>query len=148
MIQSDCNLGPNILKPIKNEHRSAKNQNKISGGGGRRGALTIGWNDTPLVLSTLSCLRHSVVSSVGPFGIYGDGPESGLTLTALLYLTFFPNKVFWVMWDTNCIDSWHLRSSSLFILTRVPTRKKYRILCYPLRSNSGWLPIRCAYFIL
>ena len=23
-----------------------------------------------------------------------------------------------------------------------------RILCYPLRSNSGWLPIRCAYFIL
>ena len=35
-----------------------------------------------------------------------------------------------------------------FILTRVPTHKKYRLLCYPLRSNSGWLPIRCAYFIL
>ena len=45
-------------------------------------------------------------------------------------------------------DSWHLHSSLLFILTRVPTHKKYRILCYPLRSNSGWLPIRCAYFIL
>ena len=27
------------------------------------------------------------------------------------------------------------------------SHKKYRILCYPLRSNSGWLPIRCAYFI-
>ena len=64
MIQSDCNLGPNILKPIKNEH------------------------DTPLGLSTLSCLRHSMVSSVGPFGIHSDGPESGLTLKALLYVTF------------------------------------------------------------
>ena len=30
----------------------------------------------------------------------------------------------------------------------IPTHKKYCILCYPLRSNSGWLPIRCAYFIL
>ena len=87
MIQSDCNLGPNILKPIKNKHRSAKNKNKISVGGGRRGALTIGWNDSPLVLSTLSCLRHLMVSSVGPFGIHGDGPESGLTLKALLYVT-------------------------------------------------------------
>ena len=58
------------------------------------------------------------------------------------------HKVFWVRRDTNCIDSRHLRSSSLFILTRVQTRKKYRILCYPLRSNSGWLPIRFAYFIL
>ena len=48
----------------------------------------IGWNDAPLVLSTLSCLRHSMVSSVGPFGIHGDGPESGLTLKALLYVTF------------------------------------------------------------
>ena len=45
-------------------------------------------------------------------------------------------------------SNWHLHSSSLFILTRVPTRKKYRLLCYNLRSNSGWLPIRCAYFIL
>ena len=52
------------------------------------GALTIGWNDTPLVLFTLSCLWHSMVSSVGPFGIHGDGPESGLTLKALLYVTF------------------------------------------------------------
>ena len=34
------------------------------------------------------------------------------------------------------------------LITRVPTHKKYRILCYPLRSNSGWLPIRCAYVIL
>ena len=51
---------------------------------------------------------------------------------------------------TTCIDSWYLPSSLLFILTRVPTHKKYRILCYALRSNtcSGWLPIRCAYFIL
>ena len=65
-----------------------------------------------------------------------------------LVLLSLSHKMFWVRCDTNCIDSWHLRSSSLFILTRVPTRKKYRLLCYPLRSNSGWLPIRCAYFIL
>ena len=38
--------------------------------------------------------------------------------------------------------------SLLFILFILPTHKKYRLLCYPLRSNSGWLPIRCAYFIL
>ena len=43
-------------------------------------------------------------------------------------------------------DIWVL--PHFFILPRVPTRKKYRLLCYPLRSNSGWLPIRCAYFIL
>ena len=49
----------------------------------------MGWNNnTPLVLSTLSCLRQSMVSSVGPFGIHGDGPESGLTLKVLLYVTF------------------------------------------------------------
>ena len=79
--------------------------------------------------------------------------ESELTIKALLYATFSCSfvtyKVFWVRCDTNCIDSLHLRSSLLFfLLTRVPTHKKYRILCYPLRSNSGWLPIRCAYFIL
>ena len=34
------------------------------------------------------------------------------------------------------------------LLTRVPTHKKYCIPCYPLRTNSGWLPNRCAYFIL
>ena len=36
-----------------------------------------------------------------------DGPESELTLKALLYVTFssFVNKVFWVRCDTNCIDS-------------------------------------------
>ena len=67
---------------------------------------------------------------------------------ASVFNVFLSHKVFWVRCDTNCIDSWHLRSSLLFILTRVPTHKKYRILCYPLRSNSGWLPIRCAYFIL
>ena len=62
------------------------------------------------------------------------------------FVTF--HKVFYARCGTNCIDSWYLPSSLLFILTRVPTHKKYRILCYPLRSNSGWLPIRCAYFIL
>ena len=46
------------------------------------------------------------------------------------------------------IDSWSLPSFLLFLLTRIPTHKKYRILCYPLKTNSGWLPIRCAYFIL
>ena len=65
-----------------------------------------------------------------------------------LVLFSLSHKVFWVKCGTNCIDSWHLPSSLLFILTRVPTHKKYRLLCYPLRSNSGWLPIRCAYFIL
>ena len=55
-------------------------------------------------------------------------------------------KVLCARCGTNCIDSWYLPSSLLF--TRVSTHKKYRILCYPLRSNSGWLPIRCAYFIL
>ena len=34
------------------------------------------------------------------------------------------------------------------LLTRVSTRKKYRILCYPHRKNSGWLPIRSAFFII
>ena len=63
----------------------------------------IGWNDTPLVLFTLSCLRHSMVSSVEPFGIHGDGPESGLTLKALLYVTFssfvtFPYGVLGQVW--------------------------------------------------
>ena len=58
-----------------------------------------------------------------------------------LVLLSLSHQVFWVRCDTNCFDSWHLRSSLLFILTRVPTHKKYRILCYPLRSNSGWLPI-------
>ena len=58
------------------------------------------------------------------------------------------HKVFCARCGTYCIDSWYLPSSLLFILTRVPTHKKYRILCYPLRSYSGWLPIRCAYFIL
>ena len=65
-----------------------------------------------------------------------------------LVLLSLSHKVFWVRCGTNCIDSWHLPSSLLFILTRVPTHKKYRLLCYALRSNSGWLPIRCAYFIL
>ena len=49
---------------------------------------------------------------------------------------------------TNCINSWYLPSSLIFILTWVPTHKKYHILCYPLGSNSGWLPVRSAYFIL
>ena len=93
-----------------------------------------------------------MVSSLGPLGIHGDDPESGLPSRRFCMWRFLllslSHKVFWVRCDTNCIDSWHLRSSSLFILTRVQTRKKYRILCYPLRSNSGWLPIRCAYFIL
>ena len=65
-----------------------------------------------------------------------------------LVLLSLSHKVFWVRCGTNCIDSWHLPSSLLYILKRVPTHKKYRLLCYPLRSNSGWLPIRCAYFIL
>ena len=70
---------------------SKKSMIQSEGGGGAEGGptdITIGWNDTPLVLSTLSCLRHSMVSSVGPFGIHGDGPESELTLKALLYVTF------------------------------------------------------------
>ena len=62
------------------------------------------------------------------------------------FVTF--HKVFCARCGTNCIDFWYLPSSLLFILTRVPTHKKNRILCYPLRSNSGWLPIRYAYFIL
>ena len=65
-----------------------------------------------------------------------------------LVLLSLSHKVFWVRCGTNCIDSSHLPSSLLFILTRVPTHKKYCLLRYPLRSNSGWLPIRCAYFIL
>ena len=81
------------------------------------------------------------------------GPESELSsrrfcMWRFLVLLSLFHKVFWVRCGTNCIDSWHLPSSLLFILTQVPTHKKYRILCYPLRSNSGWLPIRCAYFIL
>ena len=85
MIQSDCNLVPNILKPIKKNIEALKIETKSRGVGG--GALTIGWNDTPLVLSTLSCLRHSMVSS-DHFEIHGDGPESELTLKAFLYVTF------------------------------------------------------------
>ena len=48
----------------------------------------------------------------------------------------------------DCIDSWSLPSFLLFLLTWVSTLKKYCKLCYPLRTNSGWLPIRCACFIL
>ena len=75
-------------------------------------------------------------------------PSKRFCIRRFLVLLSLSHKVVWVRCDTNCIDSWHLHSSLLFILTRVPTHKKYRILCYPLRSNSGWLPIRCAYFIL
>ena len=79
------------------------------------------------------------------FEIHGDGPESELTSRRDVFLFFchFPMR---------CSGSGVVLivsiPSLLFILTRVPTRKKYRLLCYPLRSNSGWLPIRCAYFIL
>ena len=75
MIQSDCNLVPNLLKPIKNEHRSAKIKTKSRGGGG--GGLTVEWNDTTRWFSPSD---H--------FEIHGDGPESELTLKALLYVTF------------------------------------------------------------
>ena len=72
-----------------------------------------------------------------------------LRATTIYWNTFVTfHKVFCARCGTNCIDSWYLPFSLLFILTRVPTHKKYRILCYPLRSYSGWLPIRCAYFIL
>ena len=95
MIQSDCNLVPNILKPIENEHRSAKNQNKISGGGGGGGANKR-WNDTPLVLSTLSCLRHSMVSSVGPLWYtrrrpwVWANPQGASVCNVFLFFCHFP----------------------------------------------------------
>ena len=61
MIQSDCNLVPNALKPILTAIETRKINKHIGGD-----TLTIGWNDYPFVLSTLSCLRHSMLSSVGP----------------------------------------------------------------------------------
>ena len=78
----------------------------------------------------------------------GSSESERFCMWCFLVLLSLSYKVFWVRCDTNCIVSWHVRSSLLFILTRVPTHKKYRILCYHLRSNSDWLPIRCAYFIL
>ena len=63
--------------------------------------------------------------------------ETQTSLCSLLLSLTTPNnvrslfhKVFWVRCGTNCFDSWHLPSSLLFILTQVPTHKKYRILCY------------------
>ena len=87
------------------------------------------------------------------FEIHCDSLESELTSRRFCFWRFLvlltlSHKVFWVRCGTYFIDSWHLPSSLHFILTRVPTHKKYRILCYHLRSNSCWLPIRCAYFIL
>ena len=61
MIQSDCNLVLNALKPIKTTIEMLKIKKEYRGR-----PLTIGWNDYPFVLYTLSCLRHSMVSSVGP----------------------------------------------------------------------------------
>ena len=80
----------------------------------------------------------------------GDWLSRHFCMWRFLVLLSLSHKVFWVriLNKNHCIDSWHLCSSLLFILTGVPTHKKYRILCYPLRSNSGWLPIMCAYFIL
>ena len=42
------------------------------------------------MLSTLSCLRHSLVSSVRPFGILGDGPKSGASVCDVFFFCHFP----------------------------------------------------------
>ena len=148
MIQSDWNLVPNALKSIKNEHRSAQ---KLKKSQGRLPNDRLEWYPSralhPSVPSELEWFPPS-----DHFEIPGDCPESELSSRRfcmwrfLVLLSLFHN-VFGVRCGTNCIDSWHLPSTLLFILTQVPTHKKYRILYYHRRSNSGWLPIRCTYFI-
>ena len=82
------------------------------------------------------------------FEIQGDGPDSELKALRTVCDVF----LFFCHFPIRCSGSGVVPivsiPSLLFILTRVPTHKKYRLLCYHLRSNSGWLPIRCAYFIL
>ena len=50
----------------------------------------------------------------------------------------------------DCIDCWSLPSSLLFfLLTQVPTRKKYRILCYSLQIVVGCpLGVPISYYCL
>ena len=61
-----------------------------------------------------------------------------LRATTIYWNTFVTfHKVFCARCGTNCIDSWYLPSSLLFILTRIPTHKKYRTLCFPTLSNPA-----------
>ena len=145
MIQSDCNLVPNALKPIKSAIETLKIKKKYRGD-----PLTIGWDDYPFMLSTLLCLRHSMVSSVGSLWNTRRRPWVWADLKALravcdVFLFFYHFPIRCSRSGVVLIVS---IPSLLFILTRVWTHKKYCLLCYPLRSNSGCLPFRCAYFIL
>ena len=100
-------------------------------------------------LLKLKSLWYPIGTSVQESQLLWNSLQDYFRATTIYWNTFVTfHKVVCARCGTNCIDSWYLSSSSLFILTRVPTHKKYRILCYPLRSNGGWLPIRCAYFIL
>ena len=98
------------------------------------------------MLSTLSCLGTRWFPPSDHFEIHDDGPESehqGASVCGVfLFFCHFPIR---------CSGSGvilFVPSSLLFILSRVPTHRKYPTMCYPLRSNCGRLPIRCAYFIL
>ena len=71
---------------------------RVAGGGGG-GVLTIGWNDTPLVLSVLSCLRHSMVSSVGPLWNTRRRPRvwadpQGASVCNVFFFCHFPIRCF------------------------------------------------------
>ena len=100
----------------------------------------------------VECFTHSCSPPFRAFGtrwfppsdhfeIHSDGPESELTSRRLeLYVTFscslsLSHKVFWVRCGNNCIDSSHLPSSLLFILTRVPTHKKKTVYCVILSDQ-------------
>ena len=52
-----------------------------------------------------------------------------------LVLLSLSHNVFWVRCGNNCIDSSHLPSSLLFILTRVPTHKKKTVYCVILSDQ-------------
>ena len=89
--------------------------------------------------------------------VSSDLKYTATALRAYLYVLLFMTFLVFLPLSHNvsCVrcGTWlyrflNLPSSFLFLLTRVSSHKKYHILCYPLRTNSGWLPIRCAYFIL
>ena len=73
--------------------------------------------------------------------LYSEQRQFTETLLSLFIRCSVPGVVLIVSIPGICLLSY------FFLLTQVPTHKKYSILSYPLRSNSGWLPIRCAYFI-
>ena len=81
--------------------------------------------------------------------LLGKGWPLGSRLWCLLWVCHFPIGILGQVWYliVSIPDLCNLITFfPAFFFTHVS--KKHRILCNPLRTKSGWLSIRCAYFIL